>query len=93
MFTVDNGNVSCIGSITCNSGQSTIKNYLYIYNPDGRITHLPYSGNNQNYIRGKLNIDQDDLYVGGNITTNSNLSIGNGLIYLPKPGNSLGTIN
>ena len=36
VFTVDNGNVSCTGSITANSGQSTIKNYLYIYNPDGR---------------------------------------------------------
>jgi len=52
-------------NIITNSGVSEIRNYLYIYNPDGRITHLPYSGNNQNYIRGKLNIDQDSLYVGG----------------------------
>ena len=79
VFTVDNGNVSCTGSITANSGQSTIKNYLYIYNPDGRITHLPFSGNNQNYIRGKLNIDQDDLYVGGATTISGRTYCNGGL--------------
>jgi hypothetical protein len=57
--------ITASGSIRSNSGQSTIKNYSYIYNPDGRITHLPYLGNNQNYIRGKLNIDQEMFYVDG----------------------------
>ena len=35
---------------------------------------MPFSGNNQNYIRGKLNIDQDDLYVGGATVVNGNLT-------------------
>jgi hypothetical protein len=41
--------------------------YLYITNPDGRNTHFCYSGNNQNYIRGQLNVDQDNIYCGGSI--------------------------
>jgi len=48
--------------------------YIYINNPDGRISHFPFNGNNQNYIRGKLNIDQDDLYVGGATVVNGNLT-------------------
>jgi hypothetical protein len=50
---------------------------LYIYNPDVTITHLPFSGKYPKNILGKLNIDQDDLYVGGatvvagNLTSNS----------------------
>ncbi len=36
---------------------------------EGRTTHFPFLGNNQNYIRGKLNIDQDDLFVGGSTVT------------------------
>ena len=48
-----------------------------MYNPDGSVTHLPFSGNNQNYIRGKLNID---LYVGGATVVNGNLT-SNALIF------------
>jgi hypothetical protein len=65
--------------------------YLYIFNPDGRITHLPFGGNNQNYIRGKLNIDgtRNGLAVAGpttlsgattvtgNLTVNSILKLKN----------------
>jgi hypothetical protein len=42
-------------------------------NPNGTQTHFPYIGNNQNYIRGKLNIDQDDLLVGGSINSSGNI--------------------
>ena len=38
------------GAITSSSGVSGLK-YLYITNPDGRQTHLPFQLNNQNYIR------------------------------------------
>jgi hypothetical protein len=37
-------------------------------------------------VGGRLNLDDS-----GNLTIKGNLSIGNGLICLPKPGNSLGT--
>ena len=46
--------------------------------------------------RGRLGINTTTptelLDVNGNIKCDGNLSIGNGLIYLPKPGNSTGTI-
>ena len=61
-----------------NSGNATLRNSLYINNPFGRITHLPYLGNNENYIRGKVNIDQDQLYVGGAVIFNSTLAVANG---------------
>jgi hypothetical protein len=57
------------------SSLHTVANSIYINNPLGRTTHFPYLGNNKHYIyMGKLNIDQDDLYVGGKITANTNLN-------------------
>jgi hypothetical protein len=32
-----------------------LRNYLYIFNPTGNVTHFPFADNNQNCIRGKLN--------------------------------------
>ncbi len=40
---------------------------------------LCFQGNNQNYIGGKLNIDQDELYVGGASTLNSSWTINGNL--------------
>ena len=60
------GNVTATGTLNGGSGISTMK-YLYVTNPDGRNTHFCYSDNNQNYIRGKLNVDQDSIYCGGYI--------------------------
>jgi type III secretory pathway component EscS len=73
------GGVNINGNITVNSGTSVFNNSVYITNPDSRQTHLPYLGNNQNYLRGKVNIDQDDLYVGGGVQFNSTLSIASSL--------------
>jgi hypothetical protein len=74
-----NGNIKCTGNITVDSGTSVFNNSVYITNPDGRQTHFPFLGNNQNYLRGKVNIDQDDLFVGGAVQFNSTLSIANSL--------------
>ena len=52
--------------ITSASGISTFR-YIYITNPDARQTHFCFSGNNQNYIRGKLNVDADNIYCGQRI--------------------------
>jgi hypothetical protein len=78
-FTIDgSGNTSSLGSITAgtnivsNSGISTFKS-IYIANPNNSVTHFPFT-NGQNYIGGKLNIDQDDLYVGGLTTINNVLT-------------------
>jgi hypothetical protein len=68
------GSLTTSGSITANSGTSQFTNSIYINNPFGRTTHFPYLGNNQNYIRGKLNIDQDDLYVGGATSVTGNIT-------------------
>ena len=88
-FTIDgSGNTSCSGSITAGtnivstSGISTFKS-IYITNPNNSITHLPYT-NGENYIRGKVNIDQNDLYVGGTTTLNSSLSVGGSLSGAPN---------
>ena len=70
------GTITSSAAINSNSGISNFK-YIYISNPDGRVTHFSYAGNNQNYIRGKLNIDQDDLFVGGSINTSGNLTVSN----------------
>jgi hypothetical protein len=67
----NNGDVSCTGALTTGglikstSGISEF-NYVWIHNPGRNDTHLPYT-NGENYIRGKLNIDQDGLYVSGNV--------------------------
>jgi hypothetical protein len=53
------------GIIKSTSGISEF-NYVWIHNPGRNDTHLPYT-NGENYIRGKLNIDQDGLYVSGNV--------------------------
>jgi hypothetical protein len=60
------GNIISSGTIASESGESTLK-YLKVLNPDGRNTYLSYSGNGQNYIRGQLNVDLDNIYCGGNI--------------------------
>ena len=72
--TTINSTLTTTNEIVSNAGISQFK-YIYINNPDGRITHLPFAGNNENYIRGKLNIDQDALYVGGAVSFNSTLSV------------------
>jgi hypothetical protein len=67
----NNGDISCTGALTTGgiikstSGISEF-NYVWIHNPGRNDTHLPYT-NGENYIRGKLNIDQDGLYVSGNV--------------------------
>ena len=53
------------GIIKSTSGISEF-NYVWIHNPGRNDTHFPYT-NGENYIRGKLNIDQDGLYVSGNV--------------------------
>jgi hypothetical protein len=66
-MTLDSGNnLTVSGSINSSSGESTFK-YIRVINPDGRNTHFSYTGNGQNYIRGKLNVDQDNIYCGGYI--------------------------
>jgi hypothetical protein len=74
------GNITTTGTIISRSGISNFK-HIYITNLDGRQTHLPFAGNNQNYIRGKLNIERDELYVGGATTMNNNLSINGSISY------------
>ncbi len=62
------GTITSSAGINSNFGISNFKG-VYIMNPNGTQTHFPYIRNNQNYIRGKLNIDQEDLFVGGSITS------------------------
>ena len=80
-----NNTLTVANEIVSNSGISKFK-YLQVTNPDNSDTHFPYSGNNQNYIRGRLNIDrsQDGLYVGGDVSFNSTLNVAGALITYNK---------
>jgi hypothetical protein len=60
------GNINSSGIITSGSGISTFKRIL-ITNPDARQTLFTWTTDNANYIRGKLNVDQDNIYCGGRI--------------------------
>ncbi len=48
------------------NGNSIFK-FIDISNPDGRTTHFPFGSIGQNYTRGPVNIDQDDLRFGNRI--------------------------
>ena len=58
--------------MTASSGIHNFTSYLYINSPVGP-TYFPWSGNNENYIRGKLNVDAGNSYFSGymGIGTNS----------------------
>ncbi len=50
-----------------NVNGSSIFKFIDIGNPDGRVTHFPFGSSGQNYIRGIVNIDQDDLRFGNRV--------------------------
>ena len=60
------GTVNCSGVPSGGANESTFR-YIRVVNPDGRNTHFSYTGNGENYIRGKLNVDGDNIYCGGSI--------------------------
>jgi hypothetical protein len=70
------GSITSATNFISNSGISTFK-AVYITNPNGTITHFPYT-NGENYIRGKVNID-NDLYVGGASVLNGITTLNNNL--------------
>ena len=82
------GNINSGGIITSASGISTFK-YIYITNPNATQTHLPYS-DGQNYIRGKLNVDGDNIYCGGYIGAGANPSY---RLHIASTAGAPGSIN
>jgi hypothetical protein len=56
------------GSYALNVNGSSIFKIIDINNPDGRTTHFPFGSSGQNYIRGPVNVDQDDLRFGNRIS-------------------------
>jgi hypothetical protein len=76
------GSINASGLIKSSSGVSEF-NYVWINNPGRAQSHFPYT-NGENYIRGKLNIDQDGLYVGGAVSFNSSLSVNGNMSGAPN---------
>jgi len=69
---ITNGNIGIgttnPGTYNLNVNGSSRFTFIDIINPDGRATHFPFGSGGQNYIRGPVNIDQDDLRFGNRIS-------------------------